>query len=318
MNNIKHYIKLLLLTALPLGGVGGGLCFTSCVQTDSDLVAFIDDNPLNSPNDTLYSLMGVVGKMQVIADRTVLLGELRGDLTTLTSDANLDLQALANFTAGTDNPYNNARDYYAVIQNCNYFLANADTLLVKRGYNVFEKEYGVIKAYRAWTYLQLAINYGSVPFFTEPILAEKDADPKKYPSYDVVQIANYFIDDLAPYTDTDYPAYGSIGGVNSRYFYIPVRVLLGDLCLWAGRYREAAKYYHDYLTLQGNTRPTGTSSISHTSKDDPNDVWDGYASQFTDVGREILTVIPMEAEKYDGIISYLADVFSSTTENNNY
>ena len=289
----------------------------SCVETESDVVAFVDDNRLNTPNDTVYSLIGIINKMQVVADRTVLLGELRGDLTMLTADASLDLQHIANFTAEADNPYNNARDYYAIIQNCNYFLANADTTLAKRGYKVFDKEFAVVKAYRAWTYLQLAINYGSVPFFTEPILAEKDADPSKYPFYDVQQIAQYFIKDLAPYTDKDYPAYGPINGVNSRKFYIPIRVLLGDLCLWAGEgyYAQAAQYYHDFLTLQGNTHPTGVSAISWENYDFDR-VRDDYSSAIRNMNEETLTIIPMESDEYDGIISRLTDVFNSTVENN--
>lgn len=292
--------------------------FMSCEETDSDLVAFVEDNQLNTPNDTVYSLMGIIGKMQVIADRTVLLGEIRGDLTSLTENATLDLQALANFTADASNPYNNARDYYAIIQNCNYYLANADTALTKRGYKVFEKEYGVVKAYRAWTYLQLALNYGSVPFFTEPILYEKDADPSLYPHYNVEQIADYFISDLAPYMDTDYPSYGTVNSINSQKFYFPVRVLMGDLCLWAGRYREAAQYYHDFLTKQGNVRPTGTSSIGWVNFEFE-DIIDSYASQFASNGNtELLTLIPMETEEYNGVMSYLTDVFNSTEDNNYY
>ena len=176
--------------ALPLMGVGG---LTSCTESDSELVSFVEDNHLDTPNDTVYSLMGIVGKMQVIADRTILLGELRGDLTSLTERATLDLQRIANFEADASNPYNNARDYYALIQNCNYFLANADMELTKRGYIVFEREYAVIKTYRAWAYLQLAINYGSVPFFTEPILKEKDADPSKYTPTTEASMASHLV-----------------------------------------------------------------------------------------------------------------------------
>lgn len=294
------------------------LPFVSCEETDSDLVSFVEDNKLDSPNDTLYSLMGIINKMQVVADRTVLLGELRGDLTSLTENASLDLQEIANFQAGSDNPYNNARDYYAIIQNCNYFIANADTLLTKRGYKVFEKEMAVIKTYRAWTYLQLAINYGSVPFFTEPILFEKDADPSLYPHYDVKQIADYFINDLAPYVDTDYPNYGSINLLNSRKFYIPVRVLLGDLCLWAGRYQEAARFYHDFLTKQGDVHPVYTTAVQWASFEFDR-ITDTYASGFMgNNSTQLLTIIPMEETEYDGIVSYLRDVFNSTQDNNYY
>lgn len=311
----KHIYKLIVALALPLWGMAG---FTSCSESDSELVAFVEDNRLDTPNDTVYSLIGIINKMQVIADRTILLGELRGDLTTLTDHATLDLQAIANFTAGADNPYNNARDYYAIIQNCNYFLANADTLLAKRGRKVFEKEYAVVKTYRAWTYLQLAINYGSVPFFTEPLLKEKEADPSNYPHYGVEEIANYFIDDIAPYVDTDYPEYGVINSFNSRFFYYPVRVLLGDLCLWAGRYREAAKYYHDYLTKTGDTHPTGTASAFWVDQLFTNTMSNSYVSQFSGSSSEIRTIIPMEESEYDGIESKLQDVFNSTTDNNYY
>ena len=310
----KYIYKAFVALTISVAGLGG---FTACTEADSDLVTFTENNKLDMPNDTVYSILGIVNKLQKIADRTVLLGELRGDLTSLTDHATLDLQAIANFTADASNPYNNARDYYAIIQNCNYFLANADTNLVKQGRRIFEKEYAVVKTYRAWTYLQLAINYGSVPFYTEPLLAEKDAQPSRFPFYTVEQVADYFISDLAPYVDTEFPSYGAIGGLNSRLFYLPVRVVLGDLCLWAGRYREAAKYYHDFLTKQGSIHPTYVNSIGWTSFEFT-DILDIYASQFNANNFETLSVIPMEASEYDGIVSRLTDVFNSTTKNNYY
>ena len=308
----KNLYKAFILLAIPLAGLGS---VTSCTEADSDLVSFVEDNKLDMPTDTVNFVIGIINKMQVIADRTILLGELRGDLTKLTDEATLDLQAIANFTADASNPYNNARDYYAIIQNCNYFLANADTSLVKQGRRVFEKEYAVVKTYRAWTYLQLAINYGSVPFYTEPLLAEKDAQPELFPAYSVDQIADYFIKDLAPYVDTDQPAYGNIGGLASEGFYLPVRVVLGDLCLWAGRYREAAKFYHDFLTKQGHSYPTYNNSIEWGSYEF-NMILDDYASQFS--ATSSLSFIPMETRTYDGIVSQLSNIFNSTEENNYY
>ena len=311
---MKHIHKVLITLLFPIAGMGS---FTACSESDSDLVSYVENNTLDSPNYTVYSVIGIVNKLQKIADRTVLLGELRGDLTTLTDQAPLDLQAIANFTADASNPYNNARDYYAIIQNCNYFLANADMQLTKQGRRVFEKEYAVVKTYRAWTYLQLAINYGSVPFYTEPLLAEKDAQPELFPAYSVEQIADYFIEDLSPYVDTDLPAYGNIGGLASENFYIPVRVVLGDLCLWAGRYREAATFYHDFLTKQGQSHPTYTNSIEWGSYEF-NTIYDGYASQFSATSSEMLSFIPMETRTYDGIVSQLSNIFNSTEENNYY
>ena len=311
--NMKSYIYKFVLA---LSCLSFSLAFTACEETDSELVSFVEDNRLDSPNDTLYSLMGIVGKMQVVADRTILLGELRGELTSLTDNATLDLKAIADFKAGTDNPYNNARDYYAIIQNCNYFISNVDTLLMKRRRKVFEKEMAVVRTYRAWTYLQLALNYGNIPFFTEPILYEKDANPDLYPHYDVKQVADFFIDDLKPFVDTEYPEYGDINSLNSMKFYIPVRVLLGDLCLYADRYREAAQFYHDFLTKQGSVWTIGQANVRWHNFEFEN-ISDGYASLFTNNSAEnLLTFIPMETREYDGVVSHLQDVFNSTEENN--
>lgn len=292
-----------------------GVSLASCADVESDLVEFQEDNRLNSANDSIYSFMGIVGKMQMIADRTVLLGEIRGDLTSVTSTASSDLKALADFTAGTENKYNNARDYYAIIQNCNYFLNNVDLSLKKRGDSIFVREFAAIKTFRAWTYLQLALNYGSVPFVTEPILEEKDADPDLYEKYDIADICRYFITDLAPYVDTKFPDYGNIGGFSSRNFCIPVRVLLGDLCLWAGEYKQAAKYYHDYLSNHNSPHPVQNYGITWRDTEFQGTI-DSYSSQALSNSSEVLTYIPLSSSEYEGITTELDDVFTSTTDNN--
>ena len=97
----KNIIKFVafLVTALPLGGVGGGL-LTSCadmLDTTSELVEFEEDNTLNHPTDSVYSVMGIINKIQTIADRTVLLGEVRSDLMSVTDAATTDLKRLAAF-----------------------------------------------------------------------------------------------------------------------------------------------------------------------------------------------------------------------------
>ena len=283
---------------------GAGAAFTSCVDTDSSLVDF---NPqLNSPNDTVFSLLGIMNKMQVVADRTIILGEMRGELSSATEAATTDLKELADFTATAENRYNAPEDYYAVIQNCNYYIAHADTALSLRGEKVFIREYAAVKAFRAWTYLQLAIYYGRVPFFTEPLMTEAEADPSRYPFYDVKQVCEYFIPDLAPYVETDYPLTG-----NHSNIFIPVRALLGDLCLWAGHYREAAQYYHDYLTNFDNPLAPGGNLECRWG----NYEFKSHTTSFSSIVD--LVDIQMEASEYDGVVSRLGDILNST-ENNRY
>ena len=96
---------------------------------DSDNVIYADNEHLIDATDTIYSVTGIINKLQNIADRTVLLGELRGDLVDVTSATSSDLRDVALFNVGDSNIYNSPKDYYSVINNCNYFLAKADTAL---------------------------------------------------------------------------------------------------------------------------------------------------------------------------------------------
>ena len=295
--------------------------FYSCdglLNTSSTLVIFSEDHTLDQAADSVYSVMGIIYKMQRIADRTVLIGEIKGDLVDVTPEASVDLQQLANFNVKSGNSYNTPSDYYAVINNCNYFLANVDTSIEKRNVPVFMKEYAAVKAFRAWTYLQLAKAYGTVPFVTKPILTEAMAN-KTYPLYDVSAMCSFFIEDLTPYLNMEYPGYGAINGLDSKKFFIPIRALLGDFCLWADRYTDAAHYYHDYLTQEGKEIVTGNSKVSWQNSESFLKWDDGFSSQFSSMeNSEIITYIPMEESAANGVYSGLKDVFNSTTNNNYY
>lgn len=258
MNTIKKYIKIALL-AIPVMGMSGSLA--SCgdmLDTDSELYAFVDDHKLNTAQDTLSSVMGVISKMQIVADRNVLISELRSDQLAVNDRATTAVKKLANFDFSGESPYCNISDYYAIVNNCNYFIENADTALSRLGKKIFEKDFAAIKTYRAWTYLQLAKTYGKVPLVLKPLLTEKEAQEAVNMNYsDINEICDFFIKDLQDCIDKDLPQYKDINGIQSKYFYIPTRVLLGEMCLWTGRYNEAAKYFYDFLTNTNQPRYTG-------------------------------------------------------------
>lgn len=309
-------IKSIIIAGFSLVSMG---IYTSCedmMDTSSSLVMFSEDNTLDQATDTVYSVMGIISKIQAIADQTVLLGEIRGDLVELSSQASVDLQQLAQFNIGDKNVYNAAEGYYAIINNCNFFLAKVDTSLKKRNEYVFQKEYAAVKTYRAWTYLQLAMIYGTVPFITEPILTEAAAN-KTYPMYGVKELCDFFVNDLTPYVNVPFPNYGAINNMVSSKFFIPTRVVLGDLCLWAERYFDASRFYHDYLTLENNIVSVGTNQISwdNESKTFTN-LSNSYSTMFSSVGDvEIVSYIPMETLTTERAYSGLRDVFNSTVKN---
>lgn len=309
--------------------------FTSCedfFSQESDHIIYADEDHLNSPVDTMFSVVGIMDKMQMLADRTILLGELRGDLVSLTSYAPADVREIANFAVDDDNIYNSPRDYYAVINNCNYFIENAD-IKQKNNRNeyIFMREYAAVKAFRAWTYLQLALNYGQVRFVTKPILTKQDADAEdNYPMLGIEALCDELIADLQPLVPTyatEYPRYGSIEGVDTRMSYFPLYVMLGELNLWAGHYREAALAYYKYIATRNGTNgtyPTGVDRLEWGNGTVVPTSWKQSSSgryivteNYTNYA-ELITMIPISNE-YDSVpnpyYNQLRKLFNSRVDN---
>lgn len=324
MKSMKKYINIpaagrrLCTVACLAGALASTTVLTSCedfFEQDSSYVIYEGDNPLNSATDTVYSVIGIMGKIQKIADRTILLGEVRGDLMDISGNTSTDLRDMALFTMNDDNVYNQPRDYYAIINNCNYYIAHVDTAIRNnRNEQLFLPEYAAVKAYRAWTYLQLALNYGSVPFVTEPILTQEEADAE-YPRYGIQEVCDYFIQDLQGLEDVEYPGYGDIRGLNSQFFYFPIRILLGDLNLWAGNYRAAALNYYGYINRRNGDNSYYATTVARYRW---NEEWgnsynyvsfdnnETYNSQ-----AELITLIPGDSIPSEGVYSQLRNLFNS-------
>lgn len=226
-----------------------GLFTTACSDMfDNDSTAVIIDNGqrLDSPNDSLYSVMGILSQMQRLGERYVLLGELRGDLMEATSEASVSMQALSDLNLAEATDYTDATDYYAVVNNCNYALARIDTTITIYQTKVMEPEYVAIKTLRAWTRLQIALAYGEVSWTDAPILSVADATASA-PRVGIQEAAQRIIDDLTPHLGTRPLDYGTIDGYNSAQFFYPLPVLIADMHLLLGHYEAAARLYCNYL-----------------------------------------------------------------------
>lgn len=311
--------------------LGLALGFSSCSDYfDVESTHFIDSEKshLKTATDTIYSVIGILNKVQAIGDRTILLGEMRGDLVTVNEHTSSDLRDVAMFQIGDDNIYNQPRDYYAIINNCNYFIAHADTAMKNnRNEVIFMREFAAVKAIRAWTYLQLVTTYGKVPFVTEPILTEKEADLNNYPVYDIQQVCDYFTqeDNLQDLVNEKKPGYGVIRSLPSELFFFPINIVLGDLYLWSGHYQEAAKCYHDYIVNRNGINTSYPTTL--TAADWGADEWDpdyviysSYYSQLQNEGSgsnsELITMIPGDSLPSEGAYSQLRNIFNSRSENN--
>ena len=230
----------------------GTLFLSSCedmLEVSSDRVEY-DMSPLTL-NDTVYSVLGILKNIQAVADRQVLLGELRGDLMVVNEgSAVTDIQKIARFDFEGENKYLAAKDYYSIINNCNIYLARVDTSLTRDNVKPMLREYVAVKSARAWTYMQLAMNYGKVPFFTEPILTHSlSQEVFNRPALGIEEIADKLIEDLRPFANpTQYPM-PSFTGLNyaTELYFMPIRQLLGDLYLWKKDYRNAIDCYYNLI-----------------------------------------------------------------------
>lgn len=302
---------------------------TSCedmFDIDSSRVVIEKDHTLSSSADSAYTTLGVLQCMKQVLDRYIILGEVRGDLVEINEHTKTSLRNLAEFNFDDDNEYLDIKDYYAIINNCNYALAKMDTTLAHNNERVMIDEYAALLSIRAWTYLQLGINYGKVPYYTDPITTVADSE-KKYPELDIKGLAAELIPQLTPYVDYDFPVFTGVPQTS----YPPIQVLIGDFYLWTGEYANAWDTYWDYLTTNPNynyefgeegqeeiikgymglngmqVKSIQSGTITGTTLVN----WDSYLNQNT-LAPENLTQIAMQYSTAQGTVSEIASLFVST------
>ena len=308
---------------------------TSCADMfdiDSTRVVYEKDHNLDSTSDSVYTTLGVLQCMQQIADRYVILGEVRGDLCDINDGAKTSLRNLANFNFEDDNEYLKASDYFAVINNCSYALAKLDTTLTQGNSRVMVDEYAALLGIRAWTYLQLAINYGDVPYydFRELVTTEEGFDKVGKNRLNIQQLADALIPDLEGYVDYALPSF--VSSISQNAFPI-LRLVIADLYLWSDNYLKAFEYYADYLfdNKAFNAKITKTSgetfTMNRTLKPAALLSWNGKTDKSSVVsmlsnevygnqnvaasGYENLAYIKMETNESHGVVSELGTLFYS-------
>lgn len=245
------------------------------VQPEDKLV---EEQMYRNIYDADAAVIGVYGKFMALAEKNVILNEMRADLMTTTRNSSPFLKEISEHNVSPNNPYANPKDFYVVIQNCNNVLKNFDIMLEKKRFTQeqYDQRYSDIGSIRSWVYLQLGIHYGSVPYITEPIETIEDVkNISKYPKLSFNQLLDQLIlfTENLPYKDL-YAAGSSmvitIDGYNTAKFFINKECLLGDLQLWKGNYSAAAAHYK-------NVMETGTKGGADT------ELYNTYRVKFAEV-----------------------------------
>lgn len=218
--------------------------------------------------DADAAVLGVYSKLMHLAKPYVLMNELRADLMSPTSNADVYLQQISNHTATEDNPYIDPTPFYEVILNCNDVMKNFDIMLAEKKLKIdeYNHRYSDIASIRSWVYLQLGIHFGTVPYVTDPLPKVSDLrNESLFPKLPFQQLLAELIAtvEALPWKDL-YPTGSTLLTTVDQYrtekFFINKNVLLGDLHLWnaaydPASYKKAATAYRavlGYYDARGN------------------------------------------------------------------
>ena len=176
------------------------------------------------------------------------------------------------------------------------------------------------KAIRAWTYLQLCLDYGKVNYTTQPILK---SDEKATQVYALDELLPVLITDmegaleLLPkeavgstesaigYSDPGFTNSVTYNSYTARQLMLPLHFVLGELYLWKQDFAKAAEAYYyliynDQLKMCANRNTYSENGLTVASKN--------WANQFSGFNYpEILTGIVFSTDNYQ-VTSQLHDM----------
>ncbi|RZK53302.1 MAG: RagB/SusD family nutrient uptake outer membrane protein, partial [Pedobacter sp.] len=257
MNLNKKIATLLILGTVAAGSWSCKKMLDVPIENNLDYV-----NAYKTVSDADAAVLGIYGQFQQLQKLYILQNELRADLLDVTAKTTLELQELSNHNTAKTNPYIDPRPYYQLIANCNDVLKNFDKMKVdlKMSVDDYNKRYSDIGALRSWIYLQLGIQYGSIPYVTD---ATETVDDLKglanYPriSFDALLDKLIAFTESLPYKEVyAYPTgtaiVTTIDGNSTSKIFITKPFLLGDLYLWKGNYFKAAENYAKCMKVEDN------------------------------------------------------------------
>jgi len=157
--------------------------------------------------------MGLYGLQQKLVEQMLLLGELRGDLLTVTPNADADMIEIYNFNVSKNNKYASPTNFFKLISACNNFIRilkekHPEVIDPASPVTNFDKLYGEALCMRAWAYFNAARIYGKVPFIYESLVT-------------IDEIQNY-VNSPGTYTDSVYITFATDGYHNDTIHNKPI------------------------------------------------------------------------------------------------
>ena len=157
--------------------------------------------------------MALYGLQQKMVEQIFVLGELRGDLLTITDNANADLIEIYNFNVTKDNKYASPLNFFKLISASNNLIRtlqreHPNVINDNSSVNNYDRLYGEALCMRAWAYYNAVRIYGKVPFIHESLTSIQEIDD--------------FLNSSETYIDSVDIIYGRDGYANDTIYNTPV------------------------------------------------------------------------------------------------
>ena len=262
--------------------------------------AFVDEFSARS------SVMGVYALLQDVAQQLVILGELQGDLLTVTENADNDLRQLNEHNADATNIYADPSGFFKVIVNCNEVLHKIHRAKDKDE-NISDMELATyiaeLKIIRAWVYFKMVQIYGKVPYFEEP-LSDYDQSLALRSKLDSLQTEDFVLDTiLAQIIEVDTFELNMME--ESPFFAIRVNkftnwALQGDIYLWRNDYSSARITYDRVADIMASEGWSGVTRLPYITTFDFQDVnWkDIFQFNYSSGPFETLAILVIPFSKF--------------------
>lgn len=177
MKRIKKYVPIIFFLAVPF------LFLSSCKD-------FLDpEQDINLTEDKIYDdwyeyrsvAMGMYGIQQQLVEQLLILGELRGDLLTVTENADADMVEIYNFNISPENKYASPTNFFKLISATNNFIQvleekRPEVKDPKSPVSNYDRLYGEALCMRAWAYFNAVRIYGKVPFIHEGLTTIEETE----------------------------------------------------------------------------------------------------------------------------------------------
>lgn len=264
---------------------------TSCekmmtVDTTTGLHA---EDHYKSKSEIYGALLGLVGSFADVAEQTVVLAGLKGDLMTPTLNAPQEFWDIYTYQADNNTTYSSSKKYYDIVLNCNDFLRRVKKYNQDVPGDIPEAIYkGMVSCainFKAWSWLTIGKFWGEAAIYSTNMVDANDEALVRLPFEQLPQYLMDYMrggeDGIDAFNELDWKLVLDNSDLNWVGTTIDGRVLMGELNMWAGNYQEAIDIFLDYMV---KTEKVGNASYSYMFTHDP-----------SEVANAVVTAVPFSA-----------------------